>query len=342
MEQTDPRILVVGPAWVGDMVMAQTLYKLLKQRQPGTAIDVLAPPATLSLVTRMPQVDRALAFDVGHGQLNWDYRKACARRLKSAGYQQAIVLPNSLKSALVPWLADIPVRTGFRGEYRFGLVNDMPLLDKKRLPRMVDRFVALGVPVNAPKPLIAYPELRVDLVNQAQLREHFGLSSAGNILGLCPGAEFGDAKRWPAEHYARVAEMAIARGLEVWILGGPGDQPIAQQILSGMSSSPRQQVRDLTGKTSLLDVIDLLNLCRLVLSNDSGLMHIAAAVGCSTAVVYGSTSPDFTPPLTDQLHILSQQLPCSPCFKRQCPLGHKNCLNQLLPEKVMSVVSQYA
>ncbi len=342
MSETNPRLLVVSPAWVGDMVMAQTLYKLLKQRRPLMAIDVLAPPATLALVARMPEVDQAIEFNVGHGQLQWDYRKASARRLKSAGYEQAIVLPNSLKSALVPWLADIPLRTGFRGEYRFGLINDMRLLDKKRLPRMIDRFVALGVPVNAPQPQIVYPELSVDVANQAQLLAKLGLQQPGNILGLCPGAEFGDAKRWPAEHYARVAEMAIKQGMQVWIFGGPGDQAIARQITAAVAGHSAGQIWDLTGKTSLLDVIDLLPLCHLVLSNDSGLMHIAAAVGCPTAVVYGSTSPAFTPPLTDKVHTLSQPLPCSPCFKRTCPLGHKNCLNQLLPEQLSTIVSQYA
>jgi len=324
------------------MVMAQTLYKLLRQRRPDVSIDVLAPPATLPLVTRMAEIDRGLPFEVGHGELRWGYRQTTARRLQQADYTQAIILPNSLKSALVPWLAGIPVRTGFRGEFRYGLVNDMRLLDKVRLPRMIDRFVTLGLPINAAPPAISFPELQVDLENQVQLLASLGLDPADKILGLCPGAEFGDAKRWPAEHYAAVAEMAIAQGMQVWIFGGPGDQAAAQEIRAGVSAAHQSRLVDLTGKTKLVDAIDLLSLCQLVISNDSGLMHVAAAVGCPTAVVYGSTSPAFTPPLTNKLHILSNPLDCSPCFKRTCPLGHKNCLNQLLPTQFASIIDQYA
>ena len=324
------------------MVMAQTLYKLLRQRRPDASIDVLAPPATLPLVTRMAEIDRGLPFAVGHGELRWGYRQATARRLQQADYTQAIILPNSLKSALVPWLAGIPVRTGFRGEYRYGLLNDMRLLDKVRLPRMIDRFVTLGLPINAPPPPISFPELQVDLTNQAQLLASLELDPTEKILGLCPGAEFGDAKRWPAEHYAAVAGMAIAQGLQVWIFGGPADKAVAREIRASVDVAQQSRLLDLTGKTRLVDAIDLLSLCQLVVANDSGLMHVAAAVGCPTAVVDGSTSPAFTPPLTDKLHILLNPLDCSPCFQRTCPLGHKNCLNQLLPAQFAGIIRHYA
>jgi heptosyltransferase-2 len=345
MKQTTPRLLVVSPSWIGDMVMAQTLLKTLKRRQPDGAIDVLAPAATLAIASRMPEVDDAVLFDVGHGQLDLPYRRKIARQLQRRGYEQAIVMPNSLKSALVPWLADIPIRTGFRGEYRYGLINDMRLLDKDRLPRMIDRFNNLGAAVNAAAPTIELPALAVDPQNQQQCLVKLGLTHTQGsppILGLCPGAEFGDAKRWPAAHYAAVADMAVRQGMQVWIFGGPADEIVATEIKSLVAPANQAQIEVLAGKTRLVDAIDLMSLCRLVVSNDSGLMHIAAAVNCPTAVIYGSTSPGFTPPLTDKLHVLSLQLDCSPCFKRTCPLGHKDCLNKLLPSMLAPVIAQYA
>jgi len=345
MEQNKQRLLMVSPSWVGDMVMAQTLLKTLKRRQPELVIDVLAPAATLAIASRMAEVNDAVLFEVGHGQLNLPYRRGIAQQLKRRCYDQAIVLPNSLKSALVPWLAGIPIRTGFRGEYRYGLINDMRLLDERRLPRMIDRFNALGVAINGPAADIEFPALNVDLQNQAQVMATLGLShtnASPPVLGLCPGAEFGDAKRWPAAHYAAVAEMAIKQGMDVWIFGGPADLAVATEIKSLLAPANQAQVALLAGKTRLVDAIDLMSLCRLVVSNDSGLMHIAAAVNCPTVVIYGSTSPDFTPPLTDKLHIVSLQLDCSPCFKRTCPLGHKDCLNKLMPALLAPLITQYA
>ncbi|MFT4819501.1 MAG: heptosyltransferase-2 [Candidatus Pseudothioglobus sp.] len=345
MERTTQRLLVVSPSWVGDMVMAQTLLKTLKQRQPDRLIDVLAPAATLAIASRMPEVNDTLLFEVGHGQLNLPYRRKIAGQLRHRDYDQAIVMPNSLKSALVPWLADIPIRTGFRGEYRYGLINDMRLLDKARLPRMVDRFNNLGGAINAAAPPTKFPALSIDPQNQQDCLAKLGLihsPSSPPILGLCPGAEFGDAKRWPAGHYAAVADMAVQQGMQVWIFGGPADALVASEIKNLVAATSQSQVEVLAGKTRLVDAIDLMSLCQLVVSNDSGLMHIAAAVNCPTAVVYGSTSPSFTPPLTDKLHVVSLALDCSPCFKRTCPLGHKDCLNKLWPSMLAPVIAQYA
>ncbi|HIG41321.1 MAG: lipopolysaccharide heptosyltransferase II [bacterium] len=332
------RILVVSPAWVGDMVMAQTLYKVLREKHPHCEIDVLAPPATLSLVSRMPEVSKGIRFEFQHGELQIGRRLAFGRELKKNQYQQAIILPNSLKSALVPFSADIPVRTGFRGEYRYFLLNDMRLLNRRALPRMIDRFAILGVENGQPLPELQYPKLMINEGSKQALREKLGLQSDKPILGICPGAEFGDAKKWPEQHYARLADDAVERGMQVWIFGGPGDQLTAQQLKALMRLDNLGDVIDLTGKTSLLEAVDLLSCCRLVVSNDSGLMHIASAVDCSVAVIYGSTSPGFTPPLTDKLEIVSLDLPCSPCFKRTCPLKHKDCLNKLLPEELIPLL----
>jgi heptosyltransferase-2 len=346
MEGREDRILVVSPAWVGDMVMAQTLYKVLRRRYPDIKIDVIAPPATLPLVSRMPEISRGIRFDLAHGELGIGKRKICGKALSKNEYRQAIVLPNSLKSALVPFYANIPLRTGFRGEFRYGLINDMRMLNKRNLPRMIDRFAALayensyknGYGFGAELPPLENPSLIVNEHNKNKLIEKFGLDLLRPVMAICPGAEFGDAKKWPENHYGKLLDQAVERGMQVWIFGGPKDQSTAQNISALATMANVAFVQDFTGKTSLLDVIDLLSLCRLVVSNDSGLMHIAAAVGCHTSVIYGSTSPEFTPPLTDKLDILSLGLSCSPCFKRDCPLNHKKCLVDLKPELFIPII----
>jgi len=329
------KILIVGPSWVGDMVMSQTLYKILRQRYPDALIDVIAPPSAVSLVTRMAEVSRGIRFEMPHGEVSLAKRKAFGHALRKNNYDQAIILPNSLKSALVPFHADIPIRTAFRGEYRYYLINDMRLLHKRNMPRMIDRFAALGVKLGQVPKDIPFPELMIDEVNQARLLTDLSLNQDRPILGICPGAEFGDAKKWPEQHYGKVAQAAIDQGKQVWIFGGPGDHATGEMICAQVASKDAKYCLNLAGETGLLDVIDLLNLCQQVVSNDSGLMHIAAAVGCATTVVYGSTSPDFTPPLTEKLDIVSLDLDCRPCFKRTCPLKHKDCLNKLLPERVI-------
>lgn len=324
------RILVVGPSWVGDMVMSQVLYKLVRQKWPDCEIDVLAPPAALPLVSRMREVNRGIRFDMAHGEFALGRRLAFGESLKSNQYTRSIILPNSLKSAIVPFAADIPIRTGFRGEYRYFLINDMRLMSKRRLPRMIDRFAALGMKIGQQAGDLPYPELMADPANLAELLESLNLQLDQPVLGICPGAEFGDAKKWPEAHYAALAKRAISAGYQVWIFGGKHDESTASEI----QTKGGEGCVNLAGKTTLLDAIDLLSVCDQVVSNDSGLMHIAAAVGVHTTVVYGSTSPEFTPPLTDDLDIVSLELDCSPCFKRSCPLKHKNCLNQLQPELI--------
>lgn len=330
------RTLVVGPSWVGDMVMAQVLFTILRDANPEGEIDVLAPPATVSLTQRMAQINRGIRFEVGHGEFRLGYRLGLAKHLAQNGYDHAIVLPNSLKSAIVPAFAGIPRRTGFLGEYRYYLLNDLRLLDKRRLPLMIDRFAALGVDDDkAPPDPLPHPRLMVDAGRQADLRGQFDIGG-GPVLGLCPGAEYGPAKQWPAEHHAALATNALQNGWQVLIFGTDKDAAIARAIVTGAGESAGPaaasgRLCDLTGRTSLLDAIDLLGLCDHVVTNDSGLMHVACAVDVPVTAVYGSSSPDFTPPLSDRATIASLGLDCSPCFKRTCPLGHTNCLNRLAP-----------
>lgn len=335
-------VLVVGPAWVGDMVMAQTLFKLLKQTRGDVLVDVLAPDWTRPLLERMPEVNQALSSPFGHGQLHLAQRYRLGQSLREQHYDQAIVLPGSFKSALVPFFARIPKRTGWRGEMRWGVLNDMRQLDKEKWPLMIERFMALGLEPDADLPTESpLPKLELDPQSVEKTLSELRLGSRENvskqpILALCPGAEYGPAKRWPPEYFAELAKAKTAENWSVFLFGGPKDQEMAAQIQQGCGNA----CLDLTGKTSLSQAIDLLSLASAVVSNDSGLMHVAAALDRPMVVIYGSSSPKFTPPLTDNVQVLSLNLECSPCFKRACPLGHFKCMRDLKPKQVLEALNQ--
>ncbi|OLO04261.1 lipopolysaccharide heptosyltransferase II [Salinicola socius] len=329
-----PRILVVGPSWVGDMVMAQSLFITLKRRHPGARIGVLAPGWSLPILERMPEVDEAIALDVKHGEFGWKTRRDVARSLKGR-FDRAIVLPRSLKSALVPFLAGIPHRTGFTGEQRYVLLNDRRKLDKTVLDQTVKRFVALGLDADEEvggELITPHPRLRVDAARQDALRAELSLGERPAI-GMMPGAEYGPAKQWPLEYFRELAATLIARGHAVWVLGGPKDAAAGDVIAEGLAHA-----HNLCGKTRLADAVDLLAACEQVVTNDSGLMHVAAAVGTRIQALYGSSSPAYTPPLTDNADIHYLALSCSPCFERTCPLGHRNCLKQLSPASIQQAI----
>lgn len=331
------KILVLGPAWVGDMVLAQSLFKILKAQQPDIIIDVAAPAWTLPLLQRMPEVHEAIALPFRHGQLALRERLRFGKSLRQRDYGQAILLTNSLKSALLPWAANIPRRTGFLGECRYGLLNDIRPLDGSKLPRTVDRFVALGLarqqalPQNLPSPrLLAQPE------HAMQILQHLGHAApVSKVLGLCPGAEYGEAKRWPAEYYAEVAQAALANDWQVWLFGSDKDATVTSLI----NTMTGNRCLDLGGRTTLGEAIDLMALTSAVVSNDSGLMHIAAALDKKLVAVYGSSDPEHTPPMSDKAVVKYLGLECSPCFERKCPLGHLNCLRQLHPQLVIAEIS---
>lgn len=315
------------------MVMAQSLFITLKQQQPDCLIDVLAPAWSLPLLERMPEVRQGIAMPLGHGQFALRERMRMGRQLQTQGYTQAIVLPNSWKSALIPFFARIPKRTGYLGELRWGLLNDARRLDKQRLTMTVQRFVALAGPQSAQfVPPYLPPKLAIDAEQQQQVLAKFAVSRDDKILALCPGAEYGPAKRWPVAHFAELARHKINQGWQVWLLGSGKDQAVAAQIKQQLPDT----CRDFTGQTSLAEVVNLLSLADVVVSNDSGLMHVAAALDKSLIALYGSSDPGFTPPLHERAKILSLQLACSPCFKRECPLGHLNCLTQLSPAQVLA------
>jgi len=328
-----PAILIIAPSWVGDMVMAQSLFKRLKQRQPEPIIDVLVPKAMGDLLQRMPEVRKIWTHTIAHGHLAWSTRYQLGKQLRVWQYQQAIVLQNSWKSALIPYWAHIPIRSGFIGEMRYGLLNDLRRKNKKLLAKTVEQFVALGLPEHSELSKIPIPSL-IPQAAKTILSQH-QLTTAQPILALCPGAEYGIAKRWPPAFFAQVAQQKISEGWQVWLFGSQKDNEIAEEIqkLTG------NQCSNLCGKTQLAEAVDLLALATMIISNDSGLMHIAAALNKPLIAVYGSSDPHMTPPLSHKSHILYKNLPCSPCFQRTCPLGHLRCLHTITPEEVLALIS---
>ncbi|MGH8371379.1 MAG: lipopolysaccharide heptosyltransferase II [Gammaproteobacteria bacterium] len=332
MPDLDPKsILVVGPAWIGDMVMAQSLFITLKQRYPDCKIDVLAPAWSQALLARMLEVRTAIEMPLGHGEFGFAARRRLGIELRANAYDQAIVLPRSWKSALVPFFARIPRRTGYRGEFRYGLLNDIRPLDKTVLTQTVQRFVALGLEANAAlPPPIPQPRLSMEGVQRDWLLRVLNLDTYRPIVALLPGAEYGPAKRWPAEHFAWLARRLVKDGYAVWVFGSEKEKPLGETIVQGLGA----EAVNLCGRTRLVDAADLLSLAQCAVTNDSGLMHVAAAMGVRMVAIYGSSTPDYTPPLTDKADIVYLRLECSPCFQRECPLGHLNCLKQITVEDI--------
>lgn len=324
--------LVVGPSWVGDMVMTQPLLRLLQAQEPGRRIDLLAPAWSLPVIARMPEVRNGIVLPASHGELALGRRRQVARRLRACGYDHAIVLPRSLKAALVPWFAGIPRRTGYRGEMRFGLINDMRADDRVLTEPTVSRFAALGLAAGEALPALPPPRLRIDEDNQQRLLAELALDPVRPAVALVPGAAYGPAKCWPAEHFAALAARLDADGRQVWVLGSDKDRA------AGTAIAAEGNAINLCGRTGLADALDLLARCTHAVSNDSGLLHMAAAAGTYVVGLYGSTSPEKTPPLTTRrtLHYLA--LPCSPCFRRDCPLGHLKCLTDIRPDDVMRTI----
>jgi heptosyltransferase-2 len=328
------KALVVGPSWIGDTILAQPLFRLLHAAHPELMLDVMAPEWTLPLLKRMPEVRQAILNPFGHGELKLGARRRLGQELRSARYDQAIVLPNSFKSALLPYFARIPLRTGFRGEMRWGLLNDVRTLDEPTLPLMAQRYAALANVANEPPAVLPDVQLDIDVAARAATLARLGLDMKRPVAALCPGAEYGPAKRWPPHHFAELGRQLAARGLAVWLIGSSRDQALGAEIATLSEGA----CRNLCGRTTLDEAIDLLASSVLVVSNDSGLMHVAAAVGKPVVALYGSSSPRFTPPLSAAAKIVRLDLPCSPCFKRACPLGHFNCMMQLTPDRVCAAI----
>lgn len=316
---------MVAPNWIGDALMAQPLLARLRAKHPDARIEVLAPPWVAPVVRRMPEVDEVIEADLRHGELQLGDRWRLGRRLKERGYDQAIVLPNTMKSALAPSFARIPMRVGYLGESRVGLLNRIHKAKQSREPMTV-RYARLaeqpGIEPALPLPL---PFLKTDSEKIKVTAGRFGI--AGAYAVFCPGAEYGPAKRWP---YFR--ELSAMTGSQVVLLGSPGDLKDNQDI-SG---------KNLIGKTTLDEAIDLIAGAAAVVTNDSGLMHVAAATGRPQVALFGSSSPEHTPPLSPAARVLWLKIECSPCFERVCPLGHFRCMKELTVERVLGELTALA
>lgn len=329
----DPKkCLVIGPSWVGDMVMAQSLFIVLKKKYPMMSIDVLAPAWSKPILAAMPEVSDALEFPFVHGELDLAGRWKLGYSLREKQYDWGIVLPNSLKSVIPLWAANIKRRTGYKGEMRYGLLNDIRSLDKHKLTQTVQRFVGLAFEGVEYDGIYPYPSLDVNIEAQKQACKQFNINRSRPLVAICPGAEYGPAKRWPDKHVAVFAAQMMKLGYQVVLLGSEKDRVVTDAICT-LGKLPENV--NLAGKTQLSEVIGLLAQADVAVTNDSGLMHIAAAVGTQVIAIYGSSDPNFTPPLSKQAEVISLGLSCSPCFKRECPLGTLACLEGIEPVQVL-------
>lgn len=337
------KIFVVGPSWVGDMMMSQSLYRTLKALHPAATIDVMAPAWCRPLLEKMPEVDNAIPMPLGHGALAIGERRRLGKQLKENGYTHAYVLPNSLKSALVPFFADIPKRTGWRGEMRYGLLNDLRPLNKEAFPLMVERYVALAYDkqkvqkaTDLPQPLL-WPKLSVTENDIATTLSQFSLSTQRPAIGFCPGAEFGPAKRWPHYHYAALAQKLITeQGYQIFLFGSQKDKEAGGEIKQALTPDAREACFNLAGETSLEQAVNLIASCKAVVSNDSGLMHVAAALERPLVALYGPSSPDFTPPLSHKARVIRLITGYHKVRKGEAEQGYHQSLIDIQPEKVFA------
>lgn len=334
------QVLIVGPSWIGDMVMAHSLFKLLCNIDKHVEITVLAPAWSRALLERMPEVKRSIELPFAHGELKIRQRRKFARQLKGQ-FDTVIILPNSFKSALIPFFAGISERIGWQGEFRNLLLTDCRKLEPTSYPLMVQRFIALGLEAGVELDFeIPKPKLVSNRRDAIRTVESLGLNYTKRVLIICPGAEFGESKQWPESHYARLCKLAIQDNWQVWIIGSDKDRLVARKIRRQLEVKIKDSCSDITGQTSLGQAIDLMSLASMVVSNDSGLMHIAAAVGSPVVALYGSTSPDFTPPLAERVKSVTTEISCRPCFQRSCPLGHKRCLTEISADRVYIELNQ--
>lgn len=343
-----PGILIIAPNWIGDAVMTQPLLASIKTLYPDSTIDVLASTWVAPIYRACSEVNEVIDAKFEHKQLQWGLRKQLAKQIAAKQYQACFVLPNSFKSALIPWLANIPLRIGYRGEMRFGLINvslDNP--SKVDRPPMVEHYLALSNLLSDAEQSIHQaitPHLNVSQsarqsVETKLKNANINLSEPNAaIYVMCPGAEYGVTKRWPTEHFAALAKEFISSdpSCQIILLGGQGDQSLGQEIVSQAQHVP--QIHNWCGSTSLDEAIALIGMSKAVISNDSGLMHVAAALKVPQVAIFGSSDPSHTPPLSDKAKVIWLNLPCSPCHKRECPLGHLKCLKDILPQQVLATL----
>jgi len=328
-------ILVVPYMWIGDFVRCHSVVKLLKARFPDRPVDVLSTTLCAPLTDYMPGLRRAIVVDLPRSRIAVTDQLALARRLQRENYGTALIMSRTWKSALAPFLARIPERTGFVGEMRFGLLNDLRH-GERRLPRMVDRCAALALPREAElPPAWPLPELKVARAEIESWRREHGLAlDSRPVVVLAPGA-VGPSKRWPASAYAAAARHLIAEGFAVWVVGGPEEKTLAAEIIGATTA------RDLTGH-DLRNAILALAAAAVAVSNDSGLLHVAAALGTPAIGIFGPTSPWHWAPLNPLAATIESksEVECRPCHKPVCRFGHHRCMRDIPPDQVLAAVRQ--
>lgn len=333
------RTLIIGPSWVGDMMMSHSLYRTLKQSDPDLILDVMAPAWCRGLLTKMPEVNNIIEMPLSHGQLALSKRYRLGQNLRNNHYDNALVLPNSFKSALIPFFSRIPTRTGWLGEMRYGILNDYRRLDKDAFPLMVQRYVALAFSAGCmrsaadiPAPLLR-PKLQVNGVERQNTLVAFGLQPS-KLIAFCPGAEFGPSKRWPSYHYAALGKALADQGKHIVILGSKQDRSIGEDIVAQMGCP--DAITNLAGQTTLEEAINVLAATIAVVTNDSGLMHIAAALERPTLALYGPSSPDFTPPLSESAQVIRLINGFSKVRKGTAAGGYHSSLIDIKPDLVLA------
>jgi len=327
--------LIIAPQWIGDAVMTEPLLRRLHAR--GERLTVGALPWVAPVYRAMPQVADVIEFPFAHGGLQFKARRSIARRL-AGQFDKAYVLPNSLKSALLPFLASIPERIGYLGEARIGLLTHR-LKNPKNKPPMVAFYSALSGETGLDGDR---PELHMDAAQVEATLHPLGLLRGAYVV-FAPGAEFGPAKRWPARHFS---ELAAKLEATVVLLGSGKEAALCDEIVAPVNAVQAGKCLNLAGKTSLPQALALIAASRSTISNDSGLMHVAAALGVPQVAIFGSSSPLHTPPLNDRARVLwlkadpayQPPLDCAPCFARECPLGHTRCLNDIGAQQVLTAL----
>lgn len=328
------RTLVISPNWIGDAVMAQPLLRLLREKHPGRPIDVLAPSWVAPVWRAMCEVDVVLEAPFRHGELQFRERLQCAKSLRQHHYADAYVLPNTLKFALIPWLAGIPKRVGYRGEMRYGLLNVIHHDDRNAPRQMVSFYAALAADpckTIAASSALPKPSLKDLKTLLPEVKARLGLQRDKPLLAFAPGAEFGPAKRWPASYFAELAKEIIRAypDIQILLLGSGKDKSVCDEI-----AAEAPFVHNLSGVTSLEEAITLIAETEAMVSNDSGLLHIASALNRPIIAIYGPTDPEHAPPFSDTARSIWLKLDCSPCRQRECPLGHQLCMRDISSGRV--------
>jgi heptosyltransferase-2 len=343
------RILIIAPNWIGDAVMSQPLIAAIKQALPACTIDVLTTPWVAPIYRACVEVNHLIEAPLQHGKLQWQARLQLAKQLRLANYACCFILPNSLKAALIPWLAKIPVRIGYRGEMRFGLINrSLANPSKANRTPMVEHYANLlrllpGLTTWSMNTKPAHLQIptsdQIDIQTRFR-REQIALDA---LYVFSPGAEFGPAKRWPIAHFAKLASLILQQNARshIIILGGASDAQMGQliQTQTTLPAASAARLHNWCGTTSLNQALATIANCQSMISNDSGLMHVAAALQISQVAIFGSSDPRHTAPQSSKARVIWLHLSCSPCYQRTCPLGTLACLQEITPTQVFAALN---